>query len=69
MWRVIAIVFSAAFVVGPVGIEILRSVVHARRERQRGIGGPQDIAMWGTFALIGCATLAAISWAVWLAER
>jgi hypothetical protein len=48
-----AIVFMVGFLTAPVVIEILRSVVHTRRERQFGIGGTQDIAMWGTFAMLG----------------
>jgi hypothetical protein len=27
--------------------EVLRSVIHARRKSQDGLGGTQDIAMWG----------------------
>jgi hypothetical protein len=36
------------------GTEILRSVVHRRREQRDGLGGTQDIAMWGTFIGLAC---------------
>ena len=32
--------------------EILRSVIHKRRELKFGIGGTQDIAMYGTFTAL-----------------
>ena len=44
-----AIILTALGVAAIIGMEILRSVVHRRRERTQGIGGTQDIAMWGTF--------------------
>lgn len=69
MWKVAAIVFTAAFMAGPVVIEVVRSVVHTRRERREGIGGTQDIAMWGTFISLGCALLAAVCWGVWYWSR
>ena len=37
--------------------EILRSIIHRRREQRDGLGRPQDIAMWGT--LVGWALLIA----------
>ena len=67
MWMLAAIVFSVAFVMCPIPIEFLRSIVHARRERQRGLGGTQDIAMWGTFLMLGCGILAAVCWSIHLA--
>ncbi len=32
-----------------IGTEILRSIMHRRRERTVSIGGTQDFAMYGTF--------------------
>ena len=49
MWRTItycAIVLAFAVMIGT---ELLRSVVHKYREKKHGIGGTQDIAMYGTF--------------------
>ena len=69
VWKIAAIVFSVAFVVAPVVIEILRSVIHARRERRNGLGGTQDIAMWGTFTALACGVLAAICWGMWYASE
>lgn len=67
--KVAAIVFTAGFMVAPVVIEVARSIVHARRERRDGLGGTQDIAMWGTFAMLGCGVLAAGCWGLWYATR
>lgn len=64
---VAAIAFTAAFMAAPVVIEVTRSVVHARRERRDGLGGTQDIAMWGTFAALGCGVSAVVCWSAWVA--
>ena len=42
--------------------EVLRSIVHRRRERVHGIGGTQDIAMAGVivFALLTAAAIAVV---------
>jgi hypothetical protein len=69
VWKIAAIVFSVAFVLAPVVIEILRSVVHERRERVNGLGGTQDIAMWGTLAALACGALAAVCWGMWYASE
>ncbi|MCS6865863.1 MAG: hypothetical protein RMJ56_03320 [Gemmataceae bacterium] len=66
---VAAIVFTAASVVGPGVIEVLRMIVHHRRAQRDGLGGTQDVAMWGTFALWGGIVLAVGLWGVWLALR
>jgi len=39
-----ALVFVVGWLASIVAIEILRPIVHQRRERARGIGGTQDIA-------------------------
>ena len=67
--KVAAIVFTAAFAIGPLAINILRSVVHRRRHRRDGLGGTQDIAMWGTFTMLAFGVLAAICWSVWYASE
>ena len=69
MWLVAAILFTTAFLAAPVVIEVLRSVVHIRRERRYEFAGTQDIAMWGTFIMLGCGILAAVSWGIWCATR
>jgi hypothetical protein len=66
VWKVAAILATATFVAGPVVIEILRSIVHARREKRDGLGGTQDIAMWGSFTMLGCGILAAVCWGIHL---
>jgi hypothetical protein len=65
VWRLAAIVWTAAFLACPVVIDVLRSVIHDRRERRHGLGGTQDIAMWGTLGMLGCGILAAVCWGVW----
>jgi hypothetical protein len=59
---VVAIALTAICATYPVWIEVLRRIVHNRRERREGIGGTQDIAMWGTFSVFGCFLLAALFW-------
>ena len=43
-----------------VGTEIARSIVHRRRERLRGIGGTQDIAIVGMLVSAMCYLAAAV---------
>jgi hypothetical protein len=47
------------------GMEILRPIVHRRRERTQGIGGTQDIAMWGTFLALAFFIGAGICLLLW----
>jgi hypothetical protein len=48
MWRTAAAILVFIAVGGMVLTEILRSVIHSRRKSRDGLGGTQDIAMWGT---------------------
>ncbi|MEW4490936.1 hypothetical protein AB1L42_22840 [Thalassoglobus sp. JC818] len=41
--------------------EVLRSIIHARRKSKDGLGGTQDIAMWGTIISIALLIAAAVS--------
>ena len=52
-----------------IGTEIVRSVVHRRRERRDGLGGTQDIAMWGTFIGLACFIGAGICGLLWRLQR
>jgi len=63
----VALVFMA--ILEMIAVEVLRSIIHRRRERQEGLGGTQDIAMWGT--LIGWLTIIAalISGLIWLLKE
>ena len=62
----VSISFVVAAVLALVVTEILRSVVHARRKRADGLGGTQDIAMWGTLIcaafLIAALLFAVAAW-------
>ncbi len=65
MWKAATISFAAAGIATPFVIEILRAIIHRRRERRNGIGGTQDIAMWGTVAGLGFwigAVVCGIGW-------
>jgi hypothetical protein len=46
MWLTILAYALGGFVAAEIGTEILRSIVHRRREQRSGIGGSQDVAMW-----------------------
>ena len=65
MWRTATLLFVGLTILAPIGTEVVRSVVHRRREAREGVGGTQDVAMWGT--LIGLASFAAavLCGAVW----
>jgi hypothetical protein len=65
----IAIIFSALGIVVLIGTEILRSLVHRRRERIKGIGGTQDIEMFGTFISLALFLIAAIALVLWILHR
>jgi hypothetical protein len=60
-----AIIFTALGIAAIVGTEVLRSFVHRRRERTQGIGGTQDIAMWGLFLSIALFIGAGICGLLW----
>ncbi len=49
-----ASIILMAMGVAMIGTEIVRGVVHRRRQQLSGIGGTQDIAMWGTFLALAC---------------
>jgi hypothetical protein len=69
MWGTAVIVLVVAAILELIAVEILRSVIHRRRERRDGIGGTQDIAMWGTLIgwllIIGAGTCGMI----WILNR
>jgi hypothetical protein len=66
MWRTITFALVFASVICMIATEILRSIAHKRREEQDGLGGTQDIAMWGT--LLGMVLLlgSCVSGLLWL---
>jgi hypothetical protein len=65
----IAIAFTVSACAVLIGTEVLRSVVHRHRERVQGIGGTQDIAMWGTL-IAGLLLLGAmISGVIWISHK
>ncbi|NJR32799.1 MAG: hypothetical protein HC778_08355 [Chamaesiphon sp. CSU_1_12] len=61
-----SIILMAMGVATMIGTEIVRGVVHRRRERLHGIGGTQDIAMWGTFLTLACFVGAGICGLFWI---
>ena len=64
-----SIILIAMGVATMIGTEIVRSVVHRRRERRDGLGGTQDIAMWGTFIGLACFIGAGICGLLWRLQR
>ncbi len=69
MWGTAAVVLVIAAILELIAVEVLRSVIHRRRERRDGIGSTQDIAMWGMF--VGWAIIigAVICGVIWLLSR
>jgi hypothetical protein len=68
-WLRFSFVFVVLGVASVVATEITRSVVHKRRERIEGIGGTQDIAIWGMLVLGVCIAGATICGVVALRYR
>jgi len=66
MWKILAIIFTAGWLGSIIAMMILRPIVHRRRERKYGIGGTQDIAMWGTLVGLVCMIGAMVSYIFWL---
>lgn len=60
-----AFVFAVLGIAVMIGTEFSRGIVHRRRERRHGIGGTQDIAMWGTFIGLACFIAAGICGLIW----
>ncbi|PAY16688.1 hypothetical protein CKO51_25715 [Rhodopirellula sp. SM50] len=63
-WRTATFALVIALVVDLTAVEILRSIVDRKRREATGIGGTQDIAIWGTLigvvlviAIVVCGTL------------
>ena len=69
MWKTAAVVFAVGWLGSIVVTSILRRIVHERRERTRGIGGTQDIAMWGTLFGLVSMVGTGVSLAMWLSSR
>lgn len=47
-WGAAAVLLVCALALELIAVELLRSIIHRKRERRDGLGGTQDIAMWGT---------------------
>lgn len=65
MWKTATIAFLIAAAASSVLTELVRSFVHKRRKRVDGLGGSQDIAMWGTFLGWLCVAGAVICGVGW----
>ena len=53
MWATATRAFLAGVIVTFLITEVLRAVIHLRRKRRDGLGGTQDVAMWGALAMFG----------------
>jgi hypothetical protein len=69
MWGIAAIIFAVGWIGSIFVTGILRRIVHDRRERARGIGGTQDIAMWGTLVGLVCMIGFGVCYGMWLSTR
>ena len=69
MWKIAGIAFTIAFLAVVLLTEVLRAVVDKRRRVRDGLGGTQDIAIVGTFAMIGCGVAAGVCWIMWFLAR
>jgi hypothetical protein len=69
MWHAATTAFVVATIATLIGTEVVRSIADRYRKQTRGIGGTQDIAIWGM--LIGCVCVAGAvaCGAVWLWNR
>jgi hypothetical protein len=69
MWKIATIVCAIGVILGPIVTEVLREVIHRHRERRDGLGGTQDVAMWGTFATFICLVEAGDCGMSWMLTR
>ena len=65
LWKALTLGFGVGVILCPIVMEVLRAVMHRRRQRRNGLGGTQDIAMWGTFAGLACVLGAIVSGIGW----
>lgn len=65
MFRTLAFTLICLGILVMIGTEVLRSVIHRRREKLTGIGGTQDIAMWGTIISLVLFISAGICGLLW----
>lgn len=69
MWKTATIVCAAAACSTPLAIEIVRVIVHRWRVKKDGLGGTQDICMWGSFAGFALAAATLVFGAAWWLSR
>jgi hypothetical protein len=65
VWRVATHVCVGLAILSPIVTEVVRSIVHRRRERRDGLGGTQDVALWGTAVGLAGFVGAALSALMW----
>jgi hypothetical protein len=66
----LCMIFSALGVAVIVGTEVVRSVVHRRRERIHGPGGgTQDILLWGMFFTMAWFIAAGVCGLLWIFDH
>jgi hypothetical protein len=69
MWGTATTVFVVAGIATLIGTEVVRSIVDRYRKQTRGIGGTQDIAIWGMLIGYVCVAGAVVCGGVWLWNR
>jgi hypothetical protein len=65
MWKIATIFFITSLIISQVGIEILRSIIHKKREKKNGWASTQDIALYGIIIGSICILGALISGIAW----
>src|SRR5258708_259467 len=65
----VPIILTVAPVAVLMATSVLRSFVHRHRERVHGIGGTQDIAMWGLLVAWALLIAAMVTGVIWLAHH
>ena len=66
MWKAATFLFVARGILSLVVTEVLRSIVDRKRRDRDGLGGTQDIAIWGMMIGWLCALSAIVCGAGWL---
>ena len=64
-----ALVLTIGAIASPFATNVVRGIVDARRVRREGLGGTQDIVMWGIGINLMLLIGAAACWGVWLTNR
>lgn len=68
-WGAITVALVLAAILELFAVEVLRSIIDRRRQQESGLGGTQDIAMWGTLLGWLFCIAAILCGVIWLLQR